>query len=80
MSAGCVPLVINKGGQTEIVSDDCGFRWNTIEELVNKTEELLKDDKKIQILKENCIKRSQVFSFSHFSRLFYSVVSEAVNA
>ena len=34
MSAGCVPVVINKGGQPEIVQDKIdGFVWNNQEEL-----------------------------------------------
>jgi glycosyltransferase involved in cell wall biosynthesis len=35
MSAGCVPVVINKGGQRESVSHgENGFLWNTIDELI----------------------------------------------
>lgn len=30
MSAGCIPVVINKGGQTEIVTDGCGYTWTVL--------------------------------------------------
>jgi len=44
MAAGCVPVVINNGGQTGIVThDQNGFKWNTLEELKRYTQ-LLTDD------------------------------------
>jgi glycosyltransferase involved in cell wall biosynthesis len=34
MAAGCVPVVVNKGGQPEIVEHGKnGFVWNTLDEL-----------------------------------------------
>ncbi len=42
MSARCVPVVINRGGQKEIVSQgESGYLWNTIEDLVNYSLELI---------------------------------------
>jgi glycosyltransferase involved in cell wall biosynthesis len=44
MAAGCVPVVINKGGQREIVQHGVnGFVWNTLDELKRYTR-LLSDD------------------------------------
>jgi len=44
MAAGCVPVVINKGGQPEIVEHGkSGFVWNTLDELKKYTQ-LLADD------------------------------------
>lgn len=38
MSAGCIPVVINRAGQRESVADgQNGFLWDTGEELINKT-------------------------------------------
>ena len=38
MNFGCVPIVINKGGQKEIIVDNKnGFLWNTMDELINYT-------------------------------------------
>lgn len=66
MSAGCVPVVIDKGGQKEIVCEDCGFKWKTLDECVEKTEWILKNPEKAEKLRENCIKRSRLFSVEQF--------------
>ena len=42
MSAGCIPIVINKGGQPEIVTEGTGFCWNTLDELIKQTENIAK--------------------------------------
>ena len=45
MSFGAVPVVINKGGQKETVSEGVnGFRWETEQECVEKTKKLIDDD------------------------------------
>lgn len=43
MSAGCIPVVYNAGGQKEIVKDGVnGFLWDTEEKLLSKTTEIIK--------------------------------------
>jgi glycosyltransferase involved in cell wall biosynthesis len=45
MAAGCVPVVINRGGQADIVQHGVnGFLWNTLDELARYTELLAADD------------------------------------
>ncbi len=44
MAAGCVPVVHDSGGPTEIVSNDVGFRWREVEEAINQISRLLQDD------------------------------------
>lgn len=44
ISAGCIPLVVPYGGQKEIISDS-NFHWETIPELVQKTESLITSPK-----------------------------------
>jgi glycosyltransferase involved in cell wall biosynthesis len=45
MAAGCVPVVVNKGGQPEIVEHGrSGFVWNTLDELKRYTQ-MLADDR-----------------------------------
>ena len=45
MAAGCVPVVINKGGQSEIVRHGVsGFLWDTFDELKEYTLLLARDD------------------------------------
>lgn len=44
MAAGCVPVVINRGGQRDIVEHGVtGFLWNTLDELKRYTELLVRD-------------------------------------
>jgi glycosyltransferase involved in cell wall biosynthesis len=44
MAAGCVPVVINRGGQPEIVQHGVtGFVWNTLDELRTYTQLLAED-------------------------------------
>ena len=45
MAAGCVPVVINRGGQSDIVTHGVnGFLWNTIDEMLYHTEQLCGDE------------------------------------
>ena len=45
MAAGCVPVVLNRGGQAEIVEHGVsGFLWNTLDELAGYTARLIEDD------------------------------------
>lgn len=67
MSAGCIPVVINKGGQVEIVTEGCGFKWDTLEELVSFTEQICGgsfDEEKITREAQN---RSKDFSKEAFT-------------
>ena len=46
MGAGAVPVVIDAGGQKEIVEEGkCGFLWNSINELIEKTSKLMENEK-----------------------------------
>lgn len=67
MSAGCVPVVINKGGQPEIVQNGVsGFLFETVEELNKHTIRLVADGALWKRMSEACIRRSQEFGFSKF--------------
>lgn len=69
MSAGCVPVVINKGGQPEIVRDKIdGFLFETMEELNDYTLRVINNDALWGKMSEACIKRSQEFSIEKFER------------
>ncbi|HSD98499.1 MAG TPA: glycosyltransferase family 4 protein [Patescibacteria group bacterium] len=68
MGAGCVPVVINAGGQKEIVSDgENGLLWNSLEELEKKTLELTKDEKLWQKMSQQAKERAKDFSYEKFS-------------
>lgn len=67
MGAGSVPVVINAGGQKEIVEDGKnGYLWNTLEDFVKKTDNLIKDGKLWKEISSNAMKRSEIFSGDRF--------------
>ncbi len=66
MSAGCIPIVINKGGQPEIVTENSGFCWNSTQELIQKTEEIAKDEQKLKSYSENAKNRAKEFNMPKF--------------
>ena len=61
MGAGCVPVVIGRGGQREIVSGGCGFLWDDVGELVRRSEELAKDGKELARMSEAARQRAAFF-------------------
>ncbi len=74
MSAGCIPIVINKGGQQEIVNKDCGFKFNTLAELVFYTEKIIKNPDEMIKLRKNAIKQSKKFSKNMFKINFEKIL------
>jgi len=63
MAAGCVPVVINKGGQREIVQHGVnGFLWNTLAELKEYTGVLMRDEHLRARMSEKARARSVFFS------------------
>jgi glycosyltransferase involved in cell wall biosynthesis len=68
MAAGCVPVVIDKAGQREIVRDGVdGFRWSTPDELEARTRELAGDDGLRERLAASACERAQAFSEDAFA-------------
>jgi len=77
MAAGCVPVVINRGGQPEIVTHGVnGMLWDTEEQLVEYTRTLADDEAYRQELSLNAIKRAGVFSKKHFERNFSAIIAQ----
>lgn len=75
MGAGCVPVVINAGGQKEIVENNkSGFLWSSLEELIKKTNSIIKDQKLWDKMSKNAIKRSGVFSGNRFCNELMDIV------
>jgi len=67
MGAGAVPVVINAGGQKEIVEEGKnGFLWNTLDELQSKTLSLTENEKLLKDLSEKAKKSSKKFSKERF--------------
>ena len=75
MSAGCVPIVINKGGQPEIVQHgESGFVWDKVEELMEYTERLMRDDRLRERMAEAARARAANFSRARFTGQFLSLI------
>jgi glycosyltransferase involved in cell wall biosynthesis len=75
MSAGAVPVVVNLGGQKEIVENGKnGFLWDTPEDLKELTIKLIKDDKLRKKLAECAIRKSKEFSKEKFIKQINEIV------
>jgi glycosyltransferase involved in cell wall biosynthesis len=67
MAAGCVPVVIDKGGQREIVAHgETGFLWDTLDELKMYTERLVKDEALWRRMSAAARARAQHFAQERF--------------
>lgn len=67
MAHKVVPVVIEKGGQKEIVDDNIdGFLWETKEELMQRTKRLMLDDKLIEQMSCLAQKKSLNFTVENF--------------
>ena len=67
MAAGCIPIVINKGGQKEIVEHGVsGFLWNSADALQEKTLAIINKEIDVQMIADAARKRAEFFDQSHF--------------
>ncbi|MBI2596855.1 glycosyltransferase [Candidatus Daviesbacteria bacterium] len=68
MSGGVVPVVIGKGGQTEIVDQGkSGFLWNNLNELEDFTYELINDYHLWKRISEAAKEKSKIFGKQKFA-------------
>lgn len=74
MAAGCVPVVINKGGQVEIIGEDCGFLWDTLKELEDFSLRVISDEKLRLRMSKASIKRARIFSKDIFKKKILKLV------
>ncbi len=67
MSYGAIPIVINAGGQTEIVKNgENGFTWEAEEDLIKLTHKLAVDSKLFDRIQESSIESSKRFTKDRF--------------
>lgn len=67
MAAGCVPVVINLGGQKEIVDSTInGYLWNNEAELLHYTQHLIDDPNLMKEYSKEAIKKARIFSKDKF--------------
>lgn len=75
MASGCVPIVVKKGGLKEIVIDgENGLLWETKQDLVDLTLQLIKSPKKLEKFSFQAIKDSQKFSEKVFCQKIDEIV------
>jgi glycosyltransferase involved in cell wall biosynthesis len=75
MAAGCVPIVINRGGQQEIVEHGVnGFLWNTLAELKDYTTLVARDEELRTRLSTAARLRAQRFSISNYLAQYSAVL------
>lgn len=75
MASGCVPVVINAGGQKEIVTADSGFLWDTRQELTNMTLKLIEDDSMWKKYSANARNRSLFFDKTEGIKRFGQILT-----
>ncbi len=67
MNFGCIPLVVGKGGQIEVLGSSLqNLLWQKESELVEMTSNLISDDTQRALLAEQAIKQSKRFDKSSF--------------
>lgn len=76
MAAGCVPVVVGKGGLIEIVESGVnGYLWHNIDQMVNLTNKLISNPNDLKRMAKNCINKAKMFSKEKFT----SRISKIVN-
>lgn len=79
MAAGCVPVVINKGAQPEIVQHGInGFLWSTLEELKKYTLLVAQDHPLREQLSQAARERARFFDSENFLRRFMKLLSPSL--
>ncbi len=74
MFAGCVPVVINAGGQKEIVKNNLnGYLWENTVELINKTKLLIKDQEVWFRLSQDARSSAEKFNKQRFCKEINSI-------
>lgn len=75
MGIGAVPVVVNSGGQKEIVVEGIsGMLWNSVDQLVDKTDTLIRDPKKYEELSRQAIIRSKDFTTQKFGQELEKII------
>jgi glycosyltransferase involved in cell wall biosynthesis len=77
MSGGCVPVVIDRAGQREIVRDGVdGFRWHNLAQLGERTRQLAGDRSLLARLGASARERATEFSESAFDLRWREIMSD----
>lgn len=76
MASGAVPILVDKGGLGEIVTDGIsGYLWNTTEELVAKTQLLIGSPQTMLQISQKSIEIASKYSKESFETNFKSILN-----
>jgi len=73
MAAGCVPVVIGRGGQPEIVAAGSGFLWHEEKQLIDRTMSLITNETRRQKIALAAQKRAKDFSLTKFCQTTHQI-------
>lgn len=80
MAGGSIPLVVPKGGQKEIMTTDLSkLTWNRIDECVEKTIMLIKNDDEREKYRKLSIKRAKDFGVDRFRKTLNKMINANEN-
>jgi glycosyltransferase involved in cell wall biosynthesis len=80
MSAGCIPVVINKGGQKEIIKDGVdGFFFESLEELLKITIDIIRGKVDSGLIRRNAVINCQRFSNKRFEKDLLTIINEVLD-
>jgi glycosyltransferase involved in cell wall biosynthesis len=76
MGAGAVPVVINAGGQKEIVTEKInGLLWESLDELEEKTLSLINNKDLLMKLSKKAKERAKDFNDDNFSKKINQIIN-----
>lgn len=76
MASGCIPIVIGKGGQKEIIRDgEDGFLYERWDELKDITLKVCRGDIDVEAVRKRAIESCRKFSSSNFEKKLLSIIS-----
>jgi glycosyltransferase involved in cell wall biosynthesis len=77
MAGGCVPVVIDKAGQKEIVREGVdGFRWSTPAQLIARTAQVADDEALRARLAASAVERAQQYDEKAFADRWHAIVDK----
>jgi glycosyltransferase involved in cell wall biosynthesis len=76
MASGLIPLLVNKGGLPEIITDGVdGYLWNEPDDLLAKTQLIINTPKYQIEMQQNAINTSKKFSKTIFQNQILSLIN-----
>lgn len=73
MSAGCIPVVYNGGGQSEIINRNL---WTTPDECLDMSQHIIQNKTAQNVFRQDVIRQSKKFSVGTFTKAFDSLLSD----